>query len=336
MITHILMEYLGLGALPVYDCEPDIQRYILEFQDPLALYEGSGYWREVPSSSQRLIVPLNIDADLAECQGQIPDWIRQAQELPGDGTLIFSIQAQAPVGGIDYLCAGLAYVSQAIAQADPLEATDPADLIRQVLLRNVNHPIVRGVLDRHAEEVERHRRYWEMAEAARAIERKASHVAFKRASRLLNGCLTPKQRRELRKKQHIRVIGQDGQLYRIEERSHQNVFLIQDGEPLFQYCVVTQGEKIPVPDLMLAQKLMLESCLEDFMKLANKWDLRGVSRVGRRERVIPANYWENLDNFRMNPAEFERILDLEVEPQGCPRAEALNDQPIEQQLDVAV
>lgn len=357
MITRVLLEYLPLGGLPVYDVEwipnYDIEGWglfhVLEFSDPLAQYEMDGQWQMIPARP-RIIIPLNIDANLIECQRQVPRWIETAQQFPGDGTLIFCIRTSGPVAGTDehYVCAGLAYVPQQLATAAILDGEDPAELVLHVLQGNGDHPLVQAVLARRDLENENNRRYWQMAEAARAIERKAGHVAFKRAARLLNGCLTPKQRRELRKKQYIQVTGQDGQLYRIEERGHQNVFLIQEGVPVFQYCVVSR-EKIPVPDLMLAQKLMLESSLEDFMKLANKWDLREVERVGRRARVIPANYWDNPANFPMvAPNDLERILapevgvvqwqpDVEIDREGnvMLRGRRADIEPVEQ-LDVAV
>ncbi len=297
MISRILMEYLPMGGLPVYECTPGEPHYILDFADPLDTYTGVGYWREALTRSHRLIVPLNIDADLVECQGRVDEWIALAQELPGNGTLVFSIRTSAPLrDGTHYVCAGLVYTPEALPLALSIEDTDPAELIRQVLLGRGDHPLVQEALARQVRDRLAHERYWVMADAARAIERKKDHKAYKRAARLLHGCLTPKQRREWHKKNHIHVIGQDGQLYRIEARSHQNVFLIEDGVPAIQFCVVSQ-QKMPVPDLMLAQKLLLESNIEHFMKLANKWDLRAQgSRVRRVD--IPA-FDMNFDDLRV-------------------------------------
>jgi hypothetical protein len=292
MITRVLLEFIGNGQLPVYDIEwvpnPNIEAWrvfhVLDFEDPLAQYEMDGHWRAV-HGQPRIIIPLTIDTDLIECQRQVPRWIEEAQQIPGDGTLIFCLHTSAPTlgTGAHYVCAGMAYVPQDVGAATILQGEDPTELVLHVLQGHRDHPLVQAVLDRREAEIREHARYWIMAEAARAVERKKQHAAYKRAARLLNSFLTPKQKRELRKKNHIHVNGQDGQLYRIEARSHQNVFLIKDGKPVTQFCVVSR-EILPVPDLVLAQKLLLEANIAEFMALANKWE---VHERRPRERIDP-------------------------------------------------
>src|ERR1051325_1775030 len=174
MITRVLLDYLRLGSLPVYDVEwtPNYGWgvfHVLDFADPLAQYEMDGQWRTV-HGHPRIVIPLTIDADLVECQRQVPRWIETAQQFPGDGTLIFCIRTSAPIPGTTahYVCAGMAYVPQQLGNATVLEGEDPAELVLHVLQGHRDHPMVRTLLERRDAEAVEHERYWAMAEAAQA------------------------------------------------------------------------------------------------------------------------------------------------------------------------
>jgi hypothetical protein len=78
----------------------------------------------------------------------------------------------------------------------------------------------------------------------------------------------------MRAEKAFTIVGRDGRTYRITEGSTSNVQLIENGEATHSLCVVAEGLSLPVYDLMLAQKLMLETAPEDFHKLAIVRNLR--------------------------------------------------------------
>lgn len=100
--------------------------------------------------------------------------------------------------------------------------------------------------------------------------RKDEQKAQKRAKALLGRHLTREQRETLRAG-FFDLIGQDGQTYRVEKGSCQNVWRLDcDGQKSTQFCVVPDGVHIPNFDLMLIHKLMLELDIAGFMKVANR------------------------------------------------------------------
>lgn len=288
MIQSILLEYLADGAIPIYETTPTDpnSHWVLEFGDPLDLYVGDAHWREIRPRSHRIVIPLGIDMDMAGCLEKVDQWVSQAQRLPGNGgTLIFPIRTSAAFpDGSTYVCAGMGYTPNVVETATALDGTDPALLISQLLQGHRTHPLLRRVLEQREAEAREHRRYWLMGEEARRIEGKKDRLAFKRAAKLLDRYLTHKQRRELKKFGYIQVQGQDRMTYRIQAKDHQNIFRIKDGTPVMQFCVVSSQRRLPVPDLMLVQKLMLETNIEDFLNLANKWEVT-TAETGRLQRV---------------------------------------------------
>lgn len=90
--------------------------------------------------------------------------------------------------------------------------------------------------------------------------------ALARAKALLHQFLTREQRWSLRAHGHFRAVGQDGQLY--EVGGLRGVRLIVDGRVHTHYCIHPL-EEIPSYDVLLAQKLLLETNIELFLSTAN-------------------------------------------------------------------
>ena len=103
--------------------------------------------------------------------------------------------------------------------------------------------------------------------------RREARAADKRAKALLGRHLTRSQRETLRAG-FFDLIGQDGQTYRVESGSCQNVWRL-DAERVksTQFCLVAKGICIPNFDLMLIHKLMLELDMDGFMRVANTREL---------------------------------------------------------------
>lgn len=97
-----------------------------------------------------------------------------------------------------------------------------------------------------------------------------------KARALLHYNLTKEQRWDLRASKSFTIVAKDGRTYRIRE--HQTVQLLDEqGQATHALCVVPKenhGLGIPAHDIMLAQKLMLESDPTAFWALANVTDLR--------------------------------------------------------------
>lgn len=104
-----------------------------------------------------------------------------------------------------------------------------------------------------------------VVESYRKKEREAEQTAL----RLLLRHLTRQQRRELKHLKAFFVSGADGRRYRIDLASHTNVAIEEDGRDLVRYCAIFSFFGVPVYDLMLAQKLLLETSPEEFHKVAN-------------------------------------------------------------------
>lgn len=99
-----------------------------------------------------------------------------------------------------------------------------------------------------------------------------------RAEALLLSGLSLEQAESLRKYQYFLVSSKDGKrLYRISYGIAGNIHLIEKGRPVAQYCIHPVG--VPTEDVMLAQKLMLETDEESFLRIANRTSLRGSNGV---------------------------------------------------------
>jgi hypothetical protein len=97
---------------------------------------------------------------------------------------------------------------------------------------------------------------------------KGKAAADKRAEELLRSCLTLQQQEELDRLNHFHLLVGDRR-YRIKRGRTRNIELLDEaGRPIKKLCA-HPGEYVPDADTMLAQKLMLETDEEAFLKLAN-------------------------------------------------------------------
>lgn len=114
------------------------------------------------------------------------------------------------------------------------------------------------------------------SEIAAAEHRRATHVATKKAENLLLSALCEEQRKDLKKWGYFKlyVKAKDGgqRVYRIRRGQIRNIDLVEeiDGvlRPVKTLCAHPEIQ-VPDADAMLAQKLMLETDEEAFLKIAN-------------------------------------------------------------------
>lgn len=107
-----------------------------------------------------------------------------------------------------------------------------------------------------------------------------------RARKILLEHLAEPQRLELESMGRFHVaVGE--KTYRIERKAQHNVFLLnKDGSVEREYCAILDDPSVPLDDLLLSQKLILESDEKEFHLAANAWDVkngyRQVAFAGRR------------------------------------------------------
>lgn len=109
----------------------------------------------------------------------------------------------------------------------------------------------------------------------RKKDKRKARRAQRKAKALLHSCLTKEQRWDLRATKSFEVIGQDGHAYQVTEGSCNNVRRIEpSGSIRWSLCLVTTEHRLPIYDLMLTQKLLLEADIELFLKTAHAQDRR--------------------------------------------------------------
>ena len=93
-----------------------------------------------------------------------------------------------------------------------------------------------------------------------------------RSLRLLREWLSPAQRTQFAKRGYFEVVGgETGKQYRIYPGAMSNVCEIDEkGHPRLGLCFRTMGE-LPIGDVMLAQKIALESCESSAIAVARRF-----------------------------------------------------------------
>jgi len=92
-----------------------------------------------------------------------------------------------------------------------------------------------------------------------------------RARRLLEAWLSPAQLEQFRTSGYFDVIGSDsGRIYRLRQGRQMNVDELDNrSKPLALWCVLPEG-RLPVCDIMLAQKIALETDEKGTLAIAHK------------------------------------------------------------------
>lgn len=273
MITAMRICLVPDGALSIFDTDNfylGAPYYALDVKlDQKPLW----YIQNVPNN-HRIIIPDSVDVSVDRLKTNLDEWLKLV-ENEGDGTLFFTVRSiyAAPGEEPKYFLGGMVFIPRPEGVEIyndiglPLEGEDPRTLINLVLDEDREHPFIRRFLELDVElRAEATDRY----QAERAEQEREYGVAMQRSRILLLGMLSPQQTADLEQHHYFEVTGQDGRLYRITDKDHQNVYLIQDGKPLIRYCAIMANWRIPVYDLLLAQKLLIESDLDRFMEVANQ------------------------------------------------------------------
>jgi erythromycin esterase-like protein len=89
-----------------------------------------------------------------------------------------------------------------------------------------------------------------------------------RSLELLEQCLSPAQRAEFARSSTFRVRGQSGQQYRITYGTTSNVEVLEPAGTVSRRLCALPAGNLPIPAVMLAQKLMLETQEAEFLRIA--------------------------------------------------------------------
>lgn len=130
---------------------------------------------------------------------------------------------------------------------------------------------VRETPEQKAAREQQLRRYEEERRKRERLARQAQD----RAERLLVAHLDDDQRKEYEAHRRFHVVGADGKRYEVDaQRRMHNVYeLNAKGERTLEHCIYARGD-VPLADNALAQKLMLETDVSAFVRIANQTRLR--------------------------------------------------------------
>ena len=147
-----------------------------------------------------------------------------------------------------------------------INAWGPWNARFQENLRNATPEQVAQTQARYREQQDRYREQ----QAQIQVERSA---AEKRAELLLQEVLSPKQREELAAKRYftMETIAKTGErrIYRIHRGRSRNVEQVDESGRRIKMLCAHPVALVPDPDTMIAQKFMLETQEEDFLRIAN-------------------------------------------------------------------
>lgn len=146
--------------------------------------------------------------------------------------------------------------------------------------------------------------------------------AHARARALLHRHLTREQRFELKRTRGFRMKDRAGRLYHVTEGTSTNIYIEHEGTK-YALCVIPT-EKLPLPDVLLAQKIMLETDPEAFIRLARVRNTEtgemyesGAFLLGEEPRPVPWNRLRNL--AELTPEQIENPQEWVEERLGVTR-----------------
>lgn len=288
-------EWLDDGALPIYDLGGE--------HDIAYIFNDQRIWQQLAPNlrRRRMIVPLGgIDCLLTEFEEQLPGLVETMRGFDGgNGTIYFPIRSFDQImdpGDFNprqFVIAGLAYVPNS-AVGTPLEGVDPVQAILQALR---NDPTSQAARD---------------ARASRDLQRLIRHAELEEARNksraLLEEFLDDDQKAELVAAERFHVQGLDGHRYQIRVGQAHNVFRVDDsGQKLVEYCLITKG-LLPVCDLLLTQKILLETDPETFHATANAWKLEGKERIRLNPPQAPLPFHNREEALRAILAEQLEVI----------------------------
>lgn len=322
MITNIVVQWLYPGEIPTYDMGPSELMYTLQPGPPRTTagsptFEGL-YWDCRTLRGRRAFIDLNIDVEVDIMMADMDQWLHMvhAQNPDVPGTLMVIIRSKECFPGEErqYFNGGFAFFPIPIPNGLPLDVgVSPADFVRRVLATESHEAFNRDpVLSRFD---------YPLEPLTPADQLAASYVPWRvqqeeergvqRARVLLYQHLTIDQIIQVEEHKQFVCRGKDKKTYSIHALPMHNVFLLDaQGRRRMEFCLVTK-QRIPVYDLMLLQKFLLESDPELFWREANCWtlDLDGTKQAFR-PATEQHNRFENAIRLGLERAQMAENLGL--------------------------
>lgn len=275
-MESVQITWLINGALSIVEC-PDNKFHYMSTTNPS---DGVLSWHEA-RTWKRAIVPqfeVRYDTFITLLESNFSPW----GEPPEDQTLYVALQSSYILDEVRYLLLSVAAFPTTLEGSVPMpwKSQDTLELIKRFCLIHEEkerpaHPGLLGIWNDIAEARENSR-----------LSKEAYDQANARAKKLLETNLNESQLEELNTKKRFTVQGQDGKSYMVLHESHANVFLVEGTVPIINYCIVpSTSTPVPVYDQMLAQKLLLEFNIEDFMRIANATNIPAKLIEGAEDGV---------------------------------------------------
>lgn len=310
-MPRVQIDWLDGGQLPLYHAPEGGEHFY-------ALDEDQTTWNVYRRPNGRVLITIGIDAPLVALEQRLPELlntfagedgtyilaIRTCADIPFSQSMLYdqtsattnspliwpnplpatallrtdttSSTTAVPEMTYRLVLAGLAFVPGCILGT---ETANPAEVMIEAL--RSGWPTTDPMVGQHdAAILAAHERYL----AQMSARRKKQDECEARARGILLEFLDQKQRAEFEEYKRFRVQGQDGYRYVIEHKFAHNVYRIEGETKVVEYCLVSTGH-VPIYDLMLTQKLLLESNPEPFFAKANVWQL---DEKGQRALVTRA------------------------------------------------
>lgn len=119
------------------------------------------------------------------------------------------------------------------------------------------------------EELAERAREAEERDKARQEQQRQQEIALEKSKQLLLDSLDEPNQERLHRDRQIHVWSKSGKSFRIKCGRQHNIFEMDaEGKDIREYCIHVK-DVVPNFDNMLAQKLMLESYEEEFLRVAN-------------------------------------------------------------------
>lgn len=299
MITQVLFDVLPPGVLPVYDVPHSVIFYD---------YQGPSCWDQKAAvlSGGRAFLGSEFDLTLQQAREDLPAMMQLADTFFPESVLLFALRAHYdnPDTGERHVMGSMAVFPTSWDWAAQLNGIRPEEFLihclenleeyrasreeimqviaegfgditmSEALARNrvsdINDLMRRVFADARAREEER-----DLFSTVNGIVSQHGRAeAEARARLLLLSCLNVEQRNEFEATGKFRVHLRDGRCFLIESRSVHNVVQLEGERRVRTFCITSLG--LPLYDVLLSQKLMLEGATEAFFAIANRQELNAA------------------------------------------------------------
>lgn len=284
MITSVRFDRLNDGQIALYEMSPATQeRHNLT---QVIRPAGGGFaYPDFAARDHRLAIPTFLHLNTDSVLNHILNLVEVAGTLGWTtATLVFPTREPYTIEGQPFVVCGFVLIEggDAVADTEPVASTEQAAALAAEYLAGTQgqdlatvHASIRLALVRQMRQREESTAAWLADEPRRLAEAATRAQVAKRSKDLLLSCLSTEQCTEYETSGSFTVRTRDGQAYRVTSRHAHNVFRLSsiDGEPDMCYCIVS-ATYVPLPDQMLAQKLLLETDPTSFFRIANHAVLR--------------------------------------------------------------